>query len=64
MPRLHMSECGLQRHLSDKGVSSQTVLAATRSELAMNHLSRGNPGVAEISRLLACREPNTNGQNF
>lgn len=57
--RLGMSKRSLQRKLSDEGKTYQTVLDATRSELAIRYLGKGEMSVEEISYLLAYRNPNS-----
>lgn len=57
--RLGMSKRSLQRALSEEGEPFQKVLDATRSELAMRYLSKGEISVEEISYLLAYRDPNS-----
>ena len=55
--RLGMSKRSVQRRLKGEGERFQTILAATRSELAMKYLTRDELSVEEISYLLAYREP-------
>ena len=57
--RLMISRRSLQRHLQGEGKSFQTVLEATRAELAMTYLRRGDLSAEEISYLLAYRDPNS-----
>lgn len=57
--RLGMSKRSLQRKLSDAGETFQSVLDATRSELAIRYLSKGEMSVDEISYLLAYQDPNS-----
>ncbi|MEN0000690.1 MAG: AraC family transcriptional regulator ligand-binding domain-containing protein [Pseudomonadota bacterium] len=57
--RLGMSKRSLQRKLSDEGDPYQSVLDATRSELAIRYLSKGDMSVEEISYLLAYQDPNS-----
>lgn len=57
--RLAMSKRTLQRQLKEEGETFQTVLTATRSELAMHYLAEGSLSVEEISHLLAYRETNS-----
>ncbi|MFS8047550.1 helix-turn-helix domain-containing protein [Rhizobium sp. BR 314] len=57
--RLAMSKRTLQRQLKEEGETFQTVLAATRAELAKHYLREDGLNVEEISYLLAYREPNS-----
>ncbi|WP_270726640.1 AraC family transcriptional regulator [Shimia sp. Alg240-R146] len=57
--RLLTSRRSLQRHLSAEGETFQNVLDATRSDLSMVYLRRGDMSVEEISYLLAYRDPNS-----
>ncbi len=57
--RLTISRRSLQRHLQSEGKSFQTVLEATRAELAITYLRRGDLSAEEISYLLAYRDPNS-----
>lgn len=57
--RLGMSKRSLQRKLSAEGKTFQSVLDATRSELAVRYLGKGEMSVEEISYLLAFRDPNS-----
>lgn len=57
--RMLLSKRTLQRQLKEEGHSYQSLLDATRSELALVYLSRGEMSVEEISYLLAYRDPNS-----
>lgn len=57
--RLGMSKRSLQRRLHEEGEAFQSVLDATRAELAIRYLSKGDMRVEEISYLLAYRDPNS-----
>ncbi|MGR3713337.1 MAG: AraC family transcriptional regulator ligand-binding domain-containing protein [Shimia sp.] len=57
--RLLTSRRSLQRHLSAEGETFQKVLDATRSDLSLHYLKRGDMSVEEISYLLAYRDPNS-----
>lgn len=57
--RMRMSKRSLQRQLKLEGCSFQSLLDATRSELALAYLSRGEMSIEEISYLLAYRDPNS-----
>ena len=57
--RLGMSKRSLQRKLKEEGESFQSLLDATRSELSMLHLTKGEMCIEEISYLLAYRDPNS-----
>ncbi|MEM8981031.1 MAG: AraC family transcriptional regulator ligand-binding domain-containing protein [Pseudomonadota bacterium] len=57
--RLGMSKRSLQRRLKAEDVTFQSVLDATRSELSMKYLSKGDLNIDEISYLLAYRDPNS-----
>ena len=57
--KLGMSKRSLQRKLSEENSNFQTVLDATRSELATRYLSKGEMSVEEISYLLAYQDPNS-----
>ena len=57
--RLGMSKRSLQRKLGEEGEPFQSVLDATRSELALRYLSKGDMSVDEISYLLAYQDPNS-----
>lgn len=57
--RLVTSRRSLQRHLRLEGETFQKVLDATRSELSMHYLQKGELSVEEISYLLAYRDPNS-----
>lgn len=57
--RMAMSKRTLQRQLKEQGETFQSVLASTRSELAVHYLNEDGLSVEEISYLLAYREPNS-----
>ncbi len=57
--RLGMSKRSLQRHLQSETASFQSILDATRAELSMRYLAKGDMSVEEISYLLAYRDPNS-----
>lgn len=57
--RLHVSKRSLHRHLKNEGHSFQELLDATRTELSLHYLSKGDISVEEISYLLAFRDPNS-----
>jgi AraC-like DNA-binding protein len=57
--RLGMSARSLQRRLSTEGESFQRVLDSTRAELSLKYLAMAEMSVAEISYLLAYRDPNS-----
>lgn len=57
--RLHMSKRSLQRQLKAENKSFQGILDATRSELSLHYLARGEMSIEEISYLLAYRDPNS-----
>lgn len=57
--RLNLSKRSLQRQLKREGVSFQSILDATRSELSLHYLSKAELSVEEISYLLAYRDPNS-----
>ncbi|MFY0617304.1 AraC family transcriptional regulator ligand-binding domain-containing protein [Shimia sp.] len=57
--RLVTSRRSLQRHLSSEGLTFQSVLDHTRSDLSLHYLRQGDMSVEEISYLLAYRDPNS-----
>ncbi|MBY5933977.1 helix-turn-helix transcriptional regulator [Tateyamaria omphalii] len=57
--RMRLSTRSLQRHLKDEGTRFQTVLDSTRADLAREYLTSTDLNVAEISYLLAYRDPNS-----
>ena len=57
--RLGMSKRSLQRKLNEEGEAFQSVLDATREELAIRYLGKKDMSVEEISYLLAYRDPNS-----
>ncbi|MTH97991.1 AraC family transcriptional regulator [Roseibium sp. RKSG952] len=57
--RLALSKRTLQRLLKQEGETFQSVLAATRAELARHYLAEDSLSIEEISYLLAYREPNS-----
>lgn len=57
--RMRMSTRSLQRQLSLEGTRFQEVLDATRADLAREYLTSTELNVAEISYLLAYRDPNS-----
>lgn len=57
--RLGLSKRSLQRRLKEADATFQSVLDATRSELSIKYLAKGNLNVEEISYLLAYRDPNS-----
>ncbi len=56
---LHISKRSLYRHLQKEGISFQSILDETRSELAHHYLAKGDFSVQEISYLLAFRDPSS-----
>ncbi|WP_299729570.1 AraC family transcriptional regulator [uncultured Tateyamaria sp.] len=57
--RLRMSARSLQRHLKSEGTGFQTLLDATRADLARHYLATTDLTVEEISYLLAYSDPNS-----
>lgn len=57
--RLRLSARSLQRHLKSEGTGFQTLLDATREDLARHYLTTSDLTVEEISYLLAYRDPNS-----
>ncbi|APX10588.1 AraC family transcriptional regulator [Tateyamaria omphalii] len=57
--RMRLSTRSLQRHLRDEGTRFQAVLDRTRADLAREYLTSTDLNVAEISYLLAYRDPNS-----
>ena len=57
--RLGMSKRSLQRKLKDEDATFQSILYATRSELSLKYLSKGDLNIEEVSYLLAYRDPNS-----
>ncbi|WP_147113126.1 AraC family transcriptional regulator [Tateyamaria sp. syn59] len=57
--RMRLSTRSLQRHLRDEGTRFQAVLDSTRADLAREYLTSTDLNVAEISYLLAYRDPNS-----
>ncbi|WP_299690505.1 AraC family transcriptional regulator [uncultured Tateyamaria sp.] len=57
--RLHLSARSLQRHLKNEGTTFQVELNAMREALARQYLTSTDLNVAEISVLLAYRDPNS-----
>lgn len=57
--RMRLSTRSLQRHLRDEGTRFQQVLDTTRADLARDYLTSTELNVAEISYLLAYRDPNS-----
>lgn len=57
--RLVTSRRSLQRHLHQEGVTFQSILDATRSDLSLHYLRDAEMSVEEISYLLAYRDPNS-----
>lgn len=57
--RMRLSTRSLQRHLRDEGTRFQQVLDRTRAEMARTYLTSTELNVAEISYLLAYRDPNS-----
>ena len=56
---LNVSKRTLYRYLQEEDTTFQSVLDATRSELSLHYLSKGDVSVEEISYLLAFRAPNS-----
>lgn len=56
---LNISKRSLHRHLRNEGHTFQGILDATRSELSLHYLAKDDISVAEISYLLAFRDPNS-----
>ncbi len=56
---LGMSTRSLHRRLKEEGESFQSVLNATRTDLSLHYLQREDISIAEISYLLAFRDPNS-----
>ncbi|MFP3383940.1 helix-turn-helix domain-containing protein [Tritonibacter sp. SIMBA_163] len=54
-----MSKRTLYRHLAQEGVTFQSVLDETRTELALHYLRQDDISVEEISYLLAYSDPNS-----
>lgn len=57
--RMRLSTRSLQRHLREESTTFQKVLDSTRAELAQTYLTSTELNVAEISYLLAYRDPNS-----
>ena len=57
--RMRLSTRSLQRYLREDGTTFQKVLDSTRAELARTYLTSTELNVAEISYLLAYRDPNS-----
>ncbi|MEM8655964.1 MAG: helix-turn-helix domain-containing protein [Pseudomonadota bacterium] len=57
--RMRLSTRSLQRHLRDEGTTFQKALDSTRADLARTYLTSTELNVAEISYLLAYRDPNS-----
>ncbi|KIC51333.1 AraC family transcriptional regulator [Tateyamaria sp. ANG-S1] len=57
--RMRLSTRSMQRHLRDEGTRFQQVLDSTRADLAREYLTSTDLNVAEISYLLAYRDPNS-----
>lgn len=57
--RLGMSKRSLQRRLKAEDETFQSILDATRSELSIKYLTKGDVSIEEISYLLAYRDPNS-----
>jgi AraC-like DNA-binding protein len=57
--RLRLSARSLQRHLKSEGTGFQTLLDATRKDLARQYLTTSDLTVEEVSYLLAYRDPNS-----
>ncbi|WP_299656922.1 AraC family transcriptional regulator [uncultured Tateyamaria sp.] len=57
--RMRLSTRSLQRRLRDEGTTFQKVLDSTRTDLARTYLTSTELNVAEISYLLAYRDPNS-----
>jgi len=57
--RLRLSGRSLQRRLREEGTRFQDVLDTTRADLARDYLTSTDLNVAEISYLLAYRDPNS-----
>ncbi|MEX0371763.1 MAG: helix-turn-helix transcriptional regulator, partial [Tateyamaria sp.] len=57
--RMRLSTRSLQRQLSAEGTRFQQVLDKTRADLAREYLTSTELNVAEISYLLAYRDPNS-----
>ena len=54
---LHLSTRTLQRRLMDAGVAFQTLLDATRNELACHYLAHSDMPITEVGYLLGYQEP-------
>ncbi|HNN16736.1 MAG TPA: AraC family transcriptional regulator, partial [Giesbergeria sp.] len=54
---LHLSTRTLQRRLMDAGVAFQTLLDATRHELACHYLAHSDMPITEVGYLLGYQEP-------
>lgn len=57
--RLHISRRSLQRRLHQEGRTYRSVLDATRAAMAKDLLAQGEMSIAEISYLLAYKDPNS-----
>ena len=57
--RLRLGKRSLQRRLAEIGRSFQSVLDATRTDLALHYLRHSDRTIEEISYLLAYRDPNS-----
>jgi AraC-like DNA-binding protein len=56
---LTMSERSLQRHLTDEGVSFQTLVSETRHQLAREHLADSSLTLIEVAFLLGYEDQNS-----